>query len=721
MAATDTAFDPITNEVLTHRLWTINGEGATTIVHASGSPVVQAEDYNFGLYTPDGDLAISGVFYTLPLFAMQLLIKEIVRRHGDSLRPGDVFVSNDPFVGGIHQSDVQFASPYFYDGELVAWTGCMAHVMDIGGMNPGSWCPTATELYQEGLLIPMTRIVDAGTVNEGLWQTIMANSRLPAMLANDFSAFLSAHRVAQARLSEACAEFGGQRVTETMIRAITRTAAQMSDWVGELPDGDFGHIGYVDHDGRENNLYRVACTLRKRGDRLVFDLTESADAVTGMVNATASGTYGAVGSVMLATFGSVLPWNAGLMRSVEVRTRPNSIVSAEAPMPISAGSVAAAWVADAAAMSCLGKMFAFSPRYQDFVCGPPDGSWMLSQFGGVNQYGEAFATMFMDAQGWGGSAFQFRDGVDTGGSLAGPASGFSDVELSEAHQPMLYLWRREHRDSGGAGAHRGGNGIEFALALHDTPEVTATCGTQGLEVPTGVGVFGASPGGTGAYDYVRGSDWRERMAGGEEIRDLGQLTGVRELLPAKGTLRMKLGDVMNYVTSTGGGYGDPLDRRAEAVRDDVLQGSTSPEAARVIYGVVLGADASIVPAATEHERAAIRARRLAELPDRGAPDVRTLPVIARWAETLALVRDEDGTVLVQSSSSGAILGPLGANWRDAAPSRTVAPAEVGPALRLHAELELRQYLDPIDGRALWVDFERRGDRPAVDFRLELEA
>ena len=99
-------------------------------------------------------MAVSGVFYTLPMFVMQLLIKDVIERFGDDIHPGDIFVSNDPFKAGIHQSDVQFVSPYFHDGEIVAWAGCMAHVMDIGGMNPGSWCPTAIDLYQEGMHHP---------------------------------------------------------------------------------------------------------------------------------------------------------------------------------------------------------------------------------------------------------------------------------------------------------------------------------------------------------------------------------------------------------------------------------------------------------------------------------------------------------------------------------------------------------------------------------------
>jgi N-methylhydantoinase B len=716
MAELAAAIDPITFEVISHRLWAINEEGSTTIVHASGSPVVHAQDYNFGLYAPNGDLAVCGVFYTLPMFVMQLLIKHVIERYGDDVNPGDVFLSSDPFRAGIHQSDVQFVSPFFHDGELVAWTGCMAHVMDVGGMNPGSWCPTATDLYQEGLIIPLSRIVDEGRVNRGLWDTIMSNSRLPAMLGNDFSAFLSAHRVSQARLREASEEYGGEAVRQTMETTIARTAARMGEWIEGLPDGRFQHVGFVDHDGQENRLYKVVCTMTKAGDRIRFDYEGTDAAIAGMGNGSASGSYGAIGAIMLALFGSDLPWNAGLMRSIDIDFPPNTVVSAEPPMPLSAGSVAGAWIASATAETCLAKLLAFSEGHQDWVCGPPDGSWLLSQFGGMNQFGEPFATMFMDAQGWGGSAFSFRDGVDTGGSMVVPVSQFMDVELNEAHQPVFYLWRREATDTGGAGRQRGGNGIEFALAVYDTDELIATCGTQGATVPTTIGVFGGNPGATSLYETAVESDWRERMAAGSSVLDLDGAGGRREIAEAKCTIRLGPHDVMNHVTQNGGGYGDPLERDIAEVLRDVLDGSVSRDCARSLYGVVVDGVA-VDEAATARERGQALAARLADLPDSGRDHTpRELPIVRRWADVVNLVRDGD-EILVQAAASGAILGPLGDDWRAVTPYRVVAPEQLGAAIRLHEQLELRQYLDPTTGRALWVDFVRKGEEPVVDFQL----
>jgi len=715
---TATKLDPVTFEVVSHRLYSINEEGATTIVHASGSPVVHATDYNFAIYTAAGEIAVTGVFYMLPLFVMQLLIKHVLATvPGEELREGDVFVSNDPFTAGVHQSDVQFVSPFFHEGELVAWTGCMAHVMDLGGMFPGSWCPTATDVFQEGLRVPLSRIVEAGKVNRGIWDMILANSRMPAMVANDFSAFLSAHRVSQARLAEACETYGGEVVAATMATSIERTEAQMREWVAELPDGDFEQVGFVDHDGHQNNLYKVRCLLRKRGDRLVFDFTGTDPAIVGMGNATASGTYGAIATVVVGIFGSRLGWNAGLLRNIEVITEPNSVVSAEPPSPVSAGSVTGTWIANGAAAVCTAKMLAFS-EYRDYVCGPADGSWILVQFGGLNQYGEPFGTMVMDSLGWGGSAFDFRDGVDVGGSLICLGGGFNDVEQEESNSPLLWLWRREASDSGGAGRFRGGNGIEFGLAVHGAEEMQVVCGTQGAVVPGLTGMFGAQPGGTSRYEIVQGTDWRERYAAGETIAETAQLAGEHSIPEAKFSMDLVAGDVINNITQNAGGYGDPLERDPERVRADHRDGKVTAEFAAAAYGVVLTEGGEVDESATAARRAAAREARKDSLRNRRDHyEVRDdLEVVHTWADVINLVRDGDD-LLVQALPSGTILGPLGDDWRATCPWRPLTTAELGPRITVDPRLELRQYVDPLSGRALLVDLVRAGDEPVVDFRL----
>lgn len=711
--------DPITYEVVQHRLYSINEEGATTIVHASGSPVVHATDYNFAIFTAEGDLAVSGVFYMLAQFPVQILIKKTIEKYGEDIHPGDVFISNDPFLAGVHQNDVQVCAPFFHDGELVAWTGCMAHVVDMGGMEAGSWCPSATDMYQEGFVVSLSRIMSGGKLNRDLWGVVMANTRMPAMVANDLQAFFSAHRVSHARLGEACDQYGVETLTGVMSASIERTERRMRAWLSTLPDGRFEHVGYLDHDGHQNNLYRVACALIKDGDSIVFDFEGSDPQIVGMGNATASATYGAVSTIIMGVFGSALPWNAGLMRPLEVRTPPGTLVAAQPPAPISAGSAGATWVATGAAASCIAKLLAFSPENRHFVCGAADGSWILAIFGGLNQYGEPFAHMVMDALGWGGPAFDFRDGVNCGGSLVVVGGGFNDVEHDEHNAPLLHLWRREAPDSGGPGRFRGGNGVEYALAVHDTEGLALVLGTHGVVLPNNIGVLGAYPGGCGGYEHVANADWRQRMAAGEVISDLRRLNGDFRIPEAKTRFNTGASDVINQWTENAGGFGDPLEREVERVLDDVLDGQVTVDTARRVYGVVIDGDRVDV-GATQHERGQIRSGRLEHLENlRSDYEVRDdLPVEHEWSDLLKLVRGEDGQLLVQAAESGVILGPLGDNWRDVAPWRRISAYELGPRIRLDERLEARQYVDPKTGRSLWVDVLRIGDPVPSDFVLK---
>jgi len=540
--------------------------------------------------------------------------------------------------------------------------------------------------------------------------------RLPG---NDFSAFLSSHRVAHARLEEACNQYGVEVLTETMQRSIETTEQEMRDWLRELPDGEFQHVGFVDHDGHANNLYKVFCTMRKSGDSMEFDFEGTDPAIRGMGNASASGTYGGVATAVMGVFGSKLDWNAGLMRPIDVKTPPNSCVSAEEPMPLSAGSISASWIAECAAVAAVAKLLAFSDNedYRSYACGPPDPCWLLSQMGGRNQYGEPYATMLMDSLAWGGPAFRFRDGVDSGGSLVVVGGGFNDVELHENHQPIVYLWRREVQDSGGAGRYHGGNGAEWGLAIHDSDDVIATCGTQGVVVPTCIGLFGAYPGSTCTYEIVEGSDWMERWAEGEANPDMRSIGGAFREADAKSTVPMKRGDVINHITSNGGGYGDPLERDPAMVLSDLTAGKITETTAAEIYGVVVKSD-EVNELETSERREQMRRARLDDLENaNGEYEVREdLPVVHRWDDVINIVKDGD-VFLVQAAESGAILGPLGENWRDVCPFRRPGPEELNPMLRIDERLEFRHYVDPVTGRSLWLDVQAKGDEPVVDFRL----
>lgn len=716
-----TPLNPIAAEVVSHRLWSINEEGSTTIIHASGSPVVHATDYNFGIYMPNGDIAISGTFYMIPLFTMTTMIQLINEKFAGDIAEGDVFMTNDPFIASVHQNDVQFVAPFFYDGDLIAWTGCMAHMLDVGGKYPGSWVPDALSCFEEGIRVPLAKIVDGGKLNRALWDTILHASRLPLFVGNDFSAFLSAHRVTHERLNELCRKYGADVVHDTMAQTISDTEEEMRAIITSLPDGEYSHVGYYDHNGFANDIYRVSTVLTKKDDRLSFDLTDAAGQIVGMGNASKWGTMGAIATAVMGSFGQKLHWNAGIMAPVDIKLTTESILSAELPSPVSAGSTAANWVAAVGASACVSKMMAFTPALHDLVCGPPDGSWLLATFGGQNRSGDPFAIMFMDSLGWGGPAFGDRDGVDSGGSLVCLAGGFNDVELHEKTTPLLYLWRREMPDSGGAGKFRGGNGIEYALAVHGSELVAATLASHGAALPDLPGMLGAYPGSTCRYEVARGSDWLAHLQDGERLTSVSLLGGEHSTLPTKSATELKNGDVVNCVLQNAGGYGDPIERAPDLVWQDVRSGAVTAHFANVIYGLPAGTgDEQPSDEVVAARREAIRRERLAGS-TRG-PAVRAEKVsidqeqiVASWGKKICFVKNE-GSLHVGCTSCGTIMGSAEGVWRDATASRKPEADELGPSRALDERFFYDQSLCPHCATSLWIDIRHVSDPAADDFR-----
>ena len=710
--------DPITFEVIRHRLWSINEEGSATMIHVSGSPVVHATDYNFGIYTATGEMAVIGVYLLVPIYTGFMAIREFLERFED-IAPGDVFIINDPYLAAEHQNDVQFCAPFFYDERLIAWIGCMAHQVDLGGTDIGSWCPTATDVYQEGLRIPPGRIVREGKVNQELWDVVIANSRMPFTVSNDFTAFLAGLKVAGQRLSELCERYGADTVVAVMDRSIETSEQGLRELLRSLPDGEFEHTSYLDRprtDGDGIELLKINCRMRKDRDRLIFDYNGSDPQSAAYGMATRAGTVGAVATLMLCLFGSELPWNHGLMRPVEVVCDDGLCVTAILPVPVSGGAAGANWVAMNAAASCIANMVSFSERYAGLAFGPGDGSWQLAQFGGLNQYGEAFAAMYLDSLLWGGPAFADRDGVDSGGAMVILGGGTEDVEQQEVGQPLMYLWRREVPDSGGAGRRRGGNGIEFAMTPIDTEEVVGVMATHGIALPNRTGIFGGLPGSCARFEMVRGCDALAELGQGKVIERLSDLGGGYEVLPSVSAgLVVARGEVVNVRLQNGGGYGDPILREPHLVLKDVLDGAVSPDLAERIYGVVIDGG-QVDERETEERRERIRKRRRqsasAPAQTRTQPHAAP-PAPARWGESLRLAQ----MGAVHCGHCDHLLGTLTSDWRELVGAVPLKAADLGPLVQLPAELVAREFVCPHCATALWVEVLPAHEPAWIDFAL----
>jgi N-methylhydantoinase B len=700
--------NPVTYEVIRSRLLAITEEMRIALQSVSGSPTVtEASDFFTGLFLPDGSFASMGLQVSFQASVVGHLIRAVAARPHHKVRDGDMFCGNDPFVGALHQNDVQLTGPIFADGEIVAWAGVECHVTDIGGMDFASWSPKARDTRQEGLRIPCVKLVEQGELREDILEMILTATRLPAQLELDFRAFVATINVARQRFGELIARYGAKTIVDVMHRMTDASERRMRARLLELPDGEFHAVDFLEHDGHSNALYKIDLHLAKRGQSLVFDFSGSSPQAPGFVNCTRSGLVGAVTGSLLPMLAYDIPWNQGILRTIEIVAPDGLICTAKYPAPVGAATVEAIWVVSNAVSLALNRLLACSDRYRVRAQAVSDGTMATFNLGGVNQYGEPFGLHLMDPLAGGYAAYASKDGYDGGGPNNCPVPCIADVERNEQAVPLFYFYRRLARDTGGAGTYRGGLSAEIALTLGGVEEADALIMTHGAEVPNTSGVFGGWPGSTVVQR------WGEQAA-----RDgiLGKDVAWTTFGPKPGLIRMKRGDVFAVSWQGGGGFGDPLERDPAAVLADLRRAAISPETASDIYGVVVTAD-GIDPAKTEERRQRMRAARIGKHCDDPTRFAKG-QLVASLGGSLRIIRDDHGFHVV--SPAGVVLSTGSTRWRSGAVAvPTEPPAHL--ALCLHEGLAMTAYCCPASGTLLSLDIHEKGTIPADDIVLDLDA
>jgi N-methylhydantoinase B len=692
--------DPITFEVIRNKLQAISDEQAIALKAVSGSPVVtDATDFNTGLYLPDGSIVTMGRQVLIHSGTMSSIVRSVLDERGEEgLREGDMFVLNDPYRGAVHQPDVSIVAPIFWEGRLVAWAGACAHQIDVGGMTFSSWSYGATEIQQEAMLLPGLRIVQDGEILEDVWQTILGMSRLPFLLGLDLKAMIAANNVAIRRCHELMQRYGGNVVEGVMRDDLDASEQRMRARLRDLPDGIFRAVDFLDHDGHENRLYEFRLAVTKIGEELTFDLTGTSEQAPGFINCTRSGLRGALLTAVLPILAPDIRWNEGLMRPLRIVAPEGIVCNATWPAPVSGGTVSAIWVAMNVAAAALSRLAACGTSTRGESAAVTKGSMTVFTLAGRDRDGDPWGTFLLDSTAGGGGAYDDHDGLTASGDYTTPRPSIANVETLEASGPILYLYRRVLPDTAGAGRQRGGATIGVAITPYGTEELNALLIGHGVEVPNSVGLFGG----------LEGCCNQGYVAAVEDGRPAGRVSAPDDLVSPRvlgakpGSFTLRRGEVFAYSFQGGGGYGDPLERDPALVAADVLDGLlTRPEAERT-YGVVLHGD-EVDGEATRARRLGIRAARLGRPPDRdpGNP--------SGWTPRIALGPsvglDDDG---VARCRCGHELATAGGNWVDGALTRVVDPAEHGPHVRLHEELELREHICPGCGTLLESEVARIG-------------
>jgi N-methylhydantoinase B len=563
-------------------------------------------DYMASLYLANGDVLSAGDSMGWHVACAGFAVKRIIERFEDhgGIHPDDIFLLNDPYLAAIHQSDVYMISPIHFRDRLVGWSATFVHVMDIGAMSPGGNSPGATEICHEGIRIPGIKLVDRGELRQDLFDAFINMTRQPVMVGLDLKCEIAANNVAKARMQSLYNQFGPELVTAVSQEMLHYSEAILRKRIAEIPDGSWSDIGTI-HAG---DTWKVQVNLTKKDDRLLFDFTGSSPQAKKGINLPYHATFGACYEAILCTLAYDLPKNHGALKPIEVIAPPGTVVNPTPPAPVSLNTTSGGATVKFVANSALMQMLATSEKWQGEVMALNAGH-RLARHAGVNQHGKYYVSTLSEGALDGTGARSHKDGDDTGRGLS-----CHNIEWLEANFPLLYLFRRNTKGGAGAGRYRGGTGGESALTVHDAPEGKikgVALGVAGLR-NSGQGMFGGYPGAPSLLVLGEGTQVAE-MIEKEKLPDqLDDLGGTARQLPY---CEFDIGknEVLYMRMSSGGGYGDPLEREPERVLNDVGNGIVSIAEAREIYGVVLATNDLVLDLpATERERARLRQGRLQE-------------------------------------------------------------------------------------------------------------
>ncbi len=605
------AVDATTYEVIRHRTWQITDEMGIVLKHVSVSPVVtEVNDFSTGVHLADGSAVLMGSFVQAHFGSAPAMVKSVVADCSEDpgINEDDMFIMNDPWKGALHTADVAVISPVHWKGKLVGFTQATAHQLDIGMIVPGGFGVTQ-DAFQEGLRMTPTKIVSRGQIRNDVMQMILNMIRLPQAVL-DFKGLIAANNVARSRILELYRRYGEEAVLATWQGLIERSRLSFKHRMRELADGTFSHIDRIEYDGLRKGNFEIKLAMTKKNEDLVFDFTGTSPQAGASINCTMSGTLAGICGAVQPGLCPDIDWNEGILGSIKVIAPKGILCNAEMPAPVCRSSVTAAWIVRNCAQACVGRLISASPKYAKEASAVWTGSQNILQISGLNQFGDRFAHAFLDTMAGGVGANASHDGIDCAGDAFVITLVIANVESHEATNPVLILYRRRLRDSGGAGMYRGGASMEEAITPYDVERIQATSLGNGMEMPTAAGLFGGYPGLGAGTRLKRQTNVSALLKEGRVPSSINELQGSEEKQPiCIPNTSLERGDVFHWYWSGGGGYGDPLDRDPSLVRLDVISGVVSAEAAKNLYGVSLAGEV-MNPRETEELRAKIRKARL---------------------------------------------------------------------------------------------------------------
>jgi N-methylhydantoinase B len=591
----DKDIDPISFEVIRHALWNINIEHGETILKVSGSPIaLYSHDFNPAITAEDGELVYFGQYVQHLCAGAPAGVKWTLEHRADNpgIKPGDIFLTNDPWISCNHQPDIVLLKPVFWDGAIFAWVTSTLHHYDLGGTTPGSFCPDARDIYYEPSPIPPIKIVEQDEIRIDVEDMVLRKSRLPDLVKLDLHAMIAGCNVAERRMLGLCEKYGPAVVKGAMKKISDNSEQVFLARLRDIPDGIWRDRTYLEMAlPGDTEIYKFELSVTKEGDTLTFR-NEGTDPQSGAINNTI---VGFKGSIMTGLIGAFLHDQlfayGGPMRHIRFDPTPGTLSCARYPAAVTCAPNTAMLVVLAQANSIISKMISCSANEADrreATAKFGASQYPILSLAGVDQWGGPFATVLLDPMMSGIGAFQHRDGVSTGGYPFDPKAIAPNVEFNEQFFPILYLHRSELPDSAGAGRFRGGASASWSFVPHGTDEIQLATAASGVWCPTGTGMWGGGTGTTSRFTLKQGTDVQTHFDNRGIPSSLDDLSGeTRYLEPKETGIVQRTGDVLELQYPGAAGFGDPFEREPARVAADVEDGYVSVEGALRDYGVVV--------------------------------------------------------------------------------------------------------------------------------------
>ncbi|WP_432039463.1 hydantoinase B/oxoprolinase family protein [Streptomyces cucumeris] len=569
--------DAATFEVHRNAVTGLADEMAITILRTAHSQIVASSmDFSAALCDASGRVIAQANTCPVHLGSLPDAMSAVLDAFGDTVRPGDVYLLNDPDLGGMHLPDIFAVAPVFTPArELIGYSVTVVNHVDVGGWAAGSMAVQSTSIFAEGVQIPPSRLYEAGRLNETFLALILRNVREPALLRGDLEAQLAACHAGGQGLRELAERHGTEGLATLNEELLVHSETLLRAALAEAPDGAYAFEDFIDDDGMGSPPIPFRVTVTITGDTLHLDFTGSSPQVASALNATASFTRSASYAALQGALGSDIPANSGFYRPIGFTIPEASILNGRRPAARGARGLVAYRIID----TVLG---ALAPVFPDRVPAAGDGGPDSVAIGVTGADGTTSVLWDILCGAWG--ARPDRDGVDGISPLGANLANVPVEELEQAGHVRIdgygYL-----PDTGGPGRWRGGLSTFRDMTVLAPAVSVQIRSDRRIHLP--YGLQGGSPGTTSANILNPG-------------------TRHEQVLPAKVVRELGAGDRHRHITAGGGGHGDPFTRDPGHVLRDVLDGKVTTPGASRDYGVVITPGGEIDAAETRRRRAAPR-------------------------------------------------------------------------------------------------------------------